>query len=270
MPLRPVSELGLIDATDVSPVSREVNEPAPSAEPANRSPTPRPSRGAPSSNGAAAQTGPDAPSAAPVSESEETPLADESAEPNDVTLAEVATAAHKRGEKKKARRVEDVATAGEPGERRKVPLADEPPTFLQVMVPGELHERLADVSHALAVEHRKLRHHKTILGALIWRYVDPSDPQSLGQLGAALDGYLGTDLAEAPAEIKVGAHLPFSLKHKLDGAAIALRRTRRDASAKTLLSALIWRYVDPHDSAPLVELLGAYHDVVRPRPLPLT
>jgi len=43
-----------------------------------------------------------------------------------------------------------------------------------------------------------------------------------------------------PAEVKIGAHLPFSLKYRLDGAALALRRTRRDASAKTLLSALVW------------------------------
>ena len=149
-------------------------------------------------------------------------------------------------------------------------LADEPTTFPQIMVPGELHERLTDVSHALAVEHRKLRHQKTILGALVWRYVPPDDPKSLAELGSTLDAYLATDLAEAPAEIKAGAHLPFSLKHTLDGAALALRRTRRDASAKTLLSALVWRHVDLRDLAPLVELLAAYHEVTRPRPVPVT
>ena len=89
-------------------------------------------------------------------------------------------------------------------------------------------------------------------------------------LGEALDAYLATDLAEAPAEIKVGAHLPFPLKYKLDGAALALRRTRRDASAKTLLSALVWRHVDPANVGSLIELLAAYHDVVRPRPIPLS
>jgi hypothetical protein len=150
-----------------------------------------------------------------------------------------------------------------------VPLADEPPTFLQIMVPGELHERLADVSHLLAADHRKLRHHKTILGALVWRYVCPDEPESMRELGATLDAYLSTDLAEAPAEIKAGAHLPFSLKYRLDGAAIALRRTRRDASAKTLLSALVWRHVNPQDVTGLIELLADYQELIRPRPLPL-
>ncbi len=120
-----------------------------------------------------------------------------------------------------------------------VSLADEPTIFVQTMLAGELHQRLADASHALAAEHRKLRKYKTILGRSSWRYVRPEDPESLRELGGALDGYLATDIAEAPAEIKAGAHLPFSLKYNLDGAALALRRTRRDASAKTLLSALI-------------------------------
>ncbi len=150
-----------------------------------------------------------------------------------------------------------------------VGLADEPTIFVQIMVPGELQERLADASHALAAEHRKLRHHKTILGALLWRYVEPDDPELLWQLGVLLDAYLETDLSEAPAEIKVGAHLPFSLKYKLEGAALALRRTRRAASAKTLLSALIWRYVDAARAEELAELLAAYRDAARPRPLSL-
>lgn len=256
MPLRPVSELGLIDATDVSPAIRDEREPVPSAEPAEpaeRSRSPRRPRRRPSSNGAAAtQTGVEASSAAPVAERSEMTLSDVSAEPKQGALAGEPAAVH------------------EPRERKDVPLADEPLTFLQIMVPGELHERLSDVSHVLAAENHKLRHQKTILGALIWRHVHPDDHESVRDLGAALDAYLSTDLAEAPAEIKVGAHLPFSLKYRVDGAALALRRTRRDASAKTLLSALIWRHVDPQNLAPLVELLCAYHDAVRPRPIPLS
>jgi hypothetical protein len=81
---------------------------------------------------------------------------------------------------------------------------------------------------------------------------------SLRELGAALDAYLAADVAEAPAEIKAGAHLPFRLKYNLDGAALALRRTRRDASVKTLVGVLIWRYVDPSDTAALAELLREY------------
>ena len=121
------------------------------------------------------------------------------------------------------------------------------------MVPGELHERLADVSHRLAAEHHKLRHQKTIIGALLWRHVDPDDPERLSRLGETLDAYLQTELAD-PSEIKVGANVPFSLKYKLDGAALALRRTRRAASAKTLLSALLWRHVQRDDLVALVEL----------------
>jgi len=148
-------------------------------------------------------------------------------------------------------------------------LGDEPTSFLQIMVAGELQERLADVSHLLAAEHRKLRHHKTIIGALVWRYVDPDDPQRLRELGDTLDAYLRAELAEVPGEIKIGAHLPFSLKYKLDGASLALRRTRRSASAKTLLSALIWSHVNRDDLADLVALLSAYHEVLQPTPTPL-
>ncbi len=161
------------------------------------------------------------------------------------------------------------ASPGTTVARPAVALADQPTTFVQIMVPGELHERLAETSHALGAEHRKLRHHKTILGALVWRYVHPEDAQRMRELGSALDAYLNTDVSEAPAEIKVGAHLPFSLKYALDGAALALRRTRRTASAKTLLSALIVRDVDPSDVSELVELLAAYHKASRPQPAPL-
>ena len=97
------------------------------------------------------------------------------------------------------------------------------------MVPGEPDERLADVSHAPAADHRQ---------------------------------------AAPPQDDSRRAHLPFSLKYTLDGAALALRRTRRDASAKTLLSALIWRHVNPTDVGALIELLAEYYDVAR-RPLPL-
>lgn len=154
-------------------------------------------------------------------------------------------------------------------DRPAVPLADEAAIFVQIMVPGELHERLGDVSHALAAEHRKLRHHKTILGALIWRYIDPDDPVLLRELGAALDEYLAGEIAEAPAEVKVGATLPFSLKYRLDGAALALRRTRRLASAKTLLSALLWHHVRRDDLGDLIALLSAYREASAPTPTAL-
>ena len=227
MALRPVSELGLAEATDVD--AREPEAPKP---PARRAPRPRrrPSTSPDSSRRkTAAQPG----ATVPAAEAGET--------------------------------TETVA----PRERPAVALGDEQTIFVQAMLAGEVHQRLADASHAIAADHWKLRKYKTILGALLWRYVRPDDPDSLRELGAALDAFLATDAAEAPAEIKAGAHLPFSLKYSLDGAALALRRTRRDASAKTLIGALIWRYVDPADPGPLAELLGEYDQASRPQPAPL-
>jgi hypothetical protein len=241
MALRPVSELGLADATDVEPAGHD--RPSVPLRPAAE--RPRSTRRSPSrtpTNGTAA--GKERKTAGP----------------------EANVAASQEG----SDRAISAPSAMRPEAMRpEVPLADEATTFLQIMVPGELQERLADLSHLLAADHRKLRHHKTILGALLWRYVEPDDPERLRQLGAMLDVYLETDLSEAPAEIKVGAHVPFSLKYKLDGAALALRRTRRAASAKTLLSALIWWYVEAAKAQELLELLVAYYEASRPKPLPL-
>ena len=217
MALRPVSSLGLADATDLTPPAATAAAAAPSALTEVAVVKPRKPRRSPSR--------------APRSRSEPAP--------------------------------------DPPSEPAVPPLGDEAAVFLQIMVPGELHERLADVSHLLAAEHRKLRHQKTIIGALLWRYVDPDDRERLAALGETLDAYLATELAEVPSEIKVGANLPFSLKYQLDGAALALRRTRRAASAKTLLSALIWRHVERDDLAELVDLLAAYHQALQPTLTPL-
>jgi hypothetical protein len=72
-----------------------------------------------------------------------------------------------------------------------------------------------------------------------------------------------------PSGIKAGALLPFGLKYNLDGVVLALRRTRRAASAKTVLGALIWRYVDPQDIADMAELLLEHDEVSRPTPTPM-
>ena len=227
MPLRPVSELGLAEATDV-----DVRQPESSKTPPRR----------PQQSRRAASTSPNRKRSKPE------------VEPAATIPAREATTA------------EPAAVSERPG----VALGDEPTIFVQAMLVGEVHQRLADASHAIAADHWKLRKYKTILGALLWRYVRPDDPDSLRELGGALDAFLATDAAEAPAEIKAGAHLPFSLKYSLDGAALTLRRTRRDASAKTLISALIWRYVDPAEPAPLAELLQRYDEVSRRQPAPLT
>jgi hypothetical protein len=227
MPLRPVSELGLAEATDV-----DVREPADQKAPARAQ---RRSRRT-SSTSSKAKKDKAAGGTPPASTIDATATSEPASEP---------------------------VRAG-------VSLGDEPTIFVQAMLAGEVHQRLADASHAIAADHWKLRKYKTILGALLWRHVRADDPASLRELSAALDAFLATDAAEAPAEIKVGAHLPFSLKYSLDGAALALRRTRRDASAKTLIGALIWRYVDPADPGPLAELLQRYDEVSRPHPAPLT
>jgi hypothetical protein len=222
MALRPVSDLGLIDATDVPP-REELN--------GDRSSVVAPPRTS------------DAPAIGPRRTATNRPNARPRASTRPIVLPSSSGPARS--------------------------LADEPTTFVQIMAPGELHERLLDVSHKLAAEHRKLRHQKTILAALVWRYVDPDDPHRIRELGAVLDAYLQTEIAEAPTEIKLGAHLPFSLKYRLDGAALALRRTRRSASAKTLLSALIWQYARTEDLEALIHLLTDYHAASRPTPLPL-
>ena len=213
MALRPVSTLGLADATDLAPASALGAQDAPAVAVASAPPQRRASRRSPRAS---------------------------------------------RSPLEGARAIASVGA-----------LSDEPTTFVQIMVAGELQERLADVSHLLAAEHRKLRHQKTILGALVWRYVDPDDPQRLQELGETLDAYFATDLAEVPAEVKIGAHLPFSLKYRLDGAALALRRTRRDASAKTLLSALVWAHVERDGLPQLLSMLAAYRDALQPTPTSL-
>jgi hypothetical protein len=137
------------------------------------------------------------------------------------------------------------------------------------MAPAELHECLLRTTHALAADPSRPRHQKTIIGALLWRYINPEDPELVRAAGETLDAYLETELAVAPADVKVGAVVPFSLKYKLEGVSLALRRTRRAATAKTLLSALIWRYVQPDSVDTLQALLAEYDAVTRPVPSPL-
>jgi hypothetical protein len=148
-----------------------------------------------------------------------------------------------------------------------IPLGDEPTRFVQVMVAGEVHERLTQATFDLALEHPKLRHQKTVLGAVLWRHVDHLSPDRVRDAGVLLDAFADGPFADAPTPIKVGAHVPFSLKRRLDGTVLALRRTHRDASAKALLSALVLEHVDTADAPSLralVELLVAYHAELNP------
>ena len=225
MALRPVSALGLVDATDVAGRSRETT------------PTPTPAR---------------------------------RRAPSRTTPAPGDTSGSRASTRRAAARPKPAAVSTRvQREPAAADLANENTTFVQFMVPDALQARLADMTYALALEHRKLQHQKTILGALVWRYVDPDDLQSLARLSELLDEFLSDELAEAPAERKVGAHLPYSLKYRVDGVVLKLRRTRRAATAKTVMSALIRRYVNPADPEGLVELLGEYRTQLQPRPLPV-
>lgn len=202
------------------------------------------------------------------------PPVDGAGGPDDSERGELALAPAQRARQEPARRrrvrsPRPDEASGDPPSRQARRLGDEPLVFLQLMAPGELHERLADLSYALAAGHRALRHHKLILGSLLWRYVDPGDPVRLAELGEALDEYAATDLAHVPAEIKVGAHVPFSLRYRLEGAVLALRRTRRTVSGKAILSALIWRHARREQLPELVELLTAYSRELQPTIAPL-
>ena len=162
-----------------------------------------------------------------------------------------------------------VSTARQPASaepsRPSVPLADEPTRFLQIMVAGELRDRLARASFQLEPAHPRLHHQKTIIAALIWRYVKPDDAEPLAELSTLLDQFENDDLVDVPGQVKVGANVPASLKRRLDGAVLALRSRHRRVSGKSILSALVARYVDPVDVTELGELLVNYEAAARPR-----
>jgi hypothetical protein len=215
MALRPVSDLGLVDATDAAAPPRGAAEPGVALRRTGSRAKARQRR-----------------SSAPSSSRDR-----------------MSSKASKAGDRSSSR----------------VGLADEQTVFVQVMMPAELHARLTDVSFALAADHPKLRHQKTILGALVWRYVHPETGAGLDGLEALLAAFAASEFLDAPADVKVGAHLPFSLKRSLDGAALALkRRYRRDASVKLLVAALVFEHVRPEHPEALVELLAAYYAELEP------
>lgn len=80
-----------------------------------------------------------------------------------------------------------------------------------------------------------------------------------------LDQFENDDLVDVTGQVKVGANVPASLKRRLDGAVLALRSRHRRVSGKSILSALVARYVDPVDVTELGELLVNYEAAARPR-----
>lgn len=148
-------------------------------------------------------------------------------------------------------------------------LAGEEEFVVNVRVPGEVHALLENVSLTLAGSRdravRRLRLHKTILGALVWRYVRPDDSDALHRLGELLDAYEDTELGDAPGDKRLSVWLPFPLKHAVDQAAASLRqRTGRRASAKVLLSALVWRYARVEELDALLDDLRTYSEQLAP------
>ena len=246
MALRPVSDLGLVDPTDVDVL-----------------PGPRP---APRDTDAAGherareRTGALVPVQDPAPPAEPPVGADggEGASQEDEEAERAPSKPRRRPERKRSRK----RTAAAPDA---VPLADELTEFVQFMAAGELQHRLARASLALKRTHPRLRHQKTIIGALVWRYVDVEDPDLKLQLGELLDEFEDDDLAQVPGQVKVGANIPQSLKWRLDAAAVDLQTRHRRASAKGILSALIARHVDPADLDGLIELLEDYDRALRPR-----
>ncbi len=147
-------------------------------------------------------------------------------------------------------------------------LGAEPTDYVQVNVPGELQHRVESVAFEMSESHPRLAKHQLIIGALIWRYVSYTDDEVLRSLGALLDRYARTDLAEAPLDRRLAARVPASLKRQARGAALRLRQAREDASLRLIVSALVSEHVrsqadDPNAYEALVAAVGAYRDALR-------
>src|ERR1035441_5724752 len=143
MALRPVSDLGLADATDVD--SRSESAPVrPAPRPRIREPAPR-------------TRAPQGVRAARRKRGGLDKLQTEGGEAR-AALVGPSPPRRKRGglDKLQTEGGERTVVVKE-SERPAVPLADEPTSFVQFMVAVELHERLAETSHALALDHRRLR-----------------------------------------------------------------------------------------------------------------
>jgi hypothetical protein len=149
-------------------------------------------------------------------------------------------------------------------------LGDERLVHLQADVPDVVLQRVKQVSFELADDHPHLRHHQTMLGALIWSYVDHADQNKLDDLADLIDAYAAGPWRGLPEVRRLSGRMPASLKRRMEGTVLALAGTQRDVSAKTLVAALVWRHVAVHDDddvrfARLVDVLGGYHQELSQR-----
>lgn len=160
------------------------------------------------------------------------------------------------------------ARAPKPATGGEVALRDQLPEFVQILAPGELHDQLLHACMDLRDLQPRLAHQKTVIGALLWRYVDHDDQERLAELGVLLNAWEQDPLSQTPATTKIGVHVPAALKRRLDRSALIMRRThgRRLASAKAIISALVWRHSTTGALPDLEQLLISYHDALRPAP----
>jgi hypothetical protein len=151
-------------------------------------------------------------------------------------------------------------------------LADEPQVHLQAAVPDVVLQRIKLVSFELAEDRPHLRRHQTILGGLVWQHVDHTDQVKLDQLADVVDAYQAGPWHGLPEDRRVSARMPASLKRRVEGTLLSLAHSRRDATARILVAALVWRHVvsreeDPARFASLVDVLGAYQQEMARRSL---
>jgi len=151
-------------------------------------------------------------------------------------------------------------------------LGDELQVHLQADVPDVALQRVKLVSFELGDDRPHLRRHQTILGALVWEYVDHTDQRKLDELADLLDAYRLDSWHGLPEVRRLSARMPTSLKRRVEGTVLALSHTQREVSAKALLAALVWRHVisreDDHERfARLADVVGAYHQEMARRSL---
>jgi hypothetical protein len=151
-------------------------------------------------------------------------------------------------------------------------LADEPQVHLQAAVADVVLQRIKLVSFELAEDRPHLRRHQTIIGGLVWQHVDHTDQVKLDQLADLVDDYRAGPWHGLAEDRRLSARMPMSLKRRVEGTLLSLAHSRRDASARVLVAALVWRHVvsceeDPARFASLVDVLGAYQQEMARRSL---
>jgi hypothetical protein len=151
-------------------------------------------------------------------------------------------------------------------------LADEPQVHLQAAVADVVLQRIKLVSFELAEDRPHLRRHQTIIGGLVWQHVDHTDQVKLDQLADLVDDYQAGPWHGLTEDRRLSARMPMSLKRRVEGTLLSLAHSRRDASARVLAAALVWRHVvsreeDPARFASLVDVLGAYQQEMARRSL---